>query len=103
MANVSFTGNLGGDAELKALDKGGFVLNFSVADVPRRKNPNTGEWEDDESKKTWWRVAVWGWAAENLAGHLTKGTKVVVDGTVHSRSDVFCCPYRHFFVVALND
>ena len=83
MANVSFSGNLGRDSELTFTQSGKAVLNFSVADTLRRKNQQTGEWEDVST--TWWRVAVWDKAAENLAEHLTKGTRVVVDGTVHSR------------------
>ena len=83
MADINFTGNLGADAELKFLNSSDPVLNFTVADSLNRKNKDTNEWE--EVSTTWWRVAIWGKQAENLAEHLTKGTRVQVTGTVHSR------------------
>lgn len=83
MAQITLTGNLGQDAELKFIPSGDPVLNFSVADTLNRKNKQTGEWE--EVSTTWWRVALWGKQAETLAAHLTKGARVVVTGDVHSR------------------
>lgn len=83
MAQITLSGNLGGDAELKFLNSGDPVLNFSVADTLNRKNKTTNEWE--EVSTTWWRVALWGKPAENLAAHLTKGTRVIVTGDVHAR------------------
>lgn len=83
MARIELTGNLGGDAELKFAPSGDPVINFSVADTLNRRNKTTNEWE--EVSTTWWRVALWGKQAENLVTHLTKGTRVVVTGDVHSR------------------
>lgn len=83
MADITITGGLGRDAELKFTPSGSAVLNFSVADDQRRQNPQTKEWETVST--TWWNVAVWGRQAETLAEHLTKGTRVVVVGTVHER------------------
>jgi len=83
MADIQFTGNLGGDAELKFAPSGDPVLNFSVADTLSRKNRDTNEWE--EVSTTWWRVAFWGKQAETYLEHLKKGTRVQVTGTVHSR------------------
>lgn len=81
MADITFTGNLGGDAELRYTAGGEAVLNFSVADELRRKDGN--EWKTVST--TWWRTAIWGKPAEALAEVLKKGTKVVVAGQVHER------------------
>ncbi len=83
MAEIRFTGNIGQEPELKFTPSGKAVLNFSVADSLRRKNQQTGEWEDVST--TWWRIQVWERAAETLAEVLHKGVRVVVDGTVHAR------------------
>jgi single-strand DNA-binding protein len=83
MASLSIIGNIGQEPELKFTNSGKAVLNFSVADTLRRKNQQTGEWEDVST--TWWRVQVWEKTAETLAEHLHKGVRVMVDGTVHAR------------------
>lgn len=83
MADIQFTGNLGGDVELRFTSSGKAVANFNVADSLRRKNPNTNEWEDVST--TWWRVQAWERLAETLAESLSKGTRVIVTGTVHAR------------------
>ena len=43
---VSISGNLTRDAELRSTAGGTSVLQFSVAVNERRKNSQTGEWED---------------------------------------------------------
>ena len=43
---VSITGNLTRDPELRATAGGTQVLSFGVAVNDRRRNPQTGEWED---------------------------------------------------------
>ena len=83
MADITITGRLGGDADMKYTQSGKAVANFSVADDLRKKNDATGEWETVVT--TWWRVALWGRDAENLADHLKKGARVIVVGTAHQR------------------
>lgn len=82
MADITFTGNLGGDPEVRFTQGGKAVANFTVADTLRGKNA-AGEWEDKAT--TWWRVQAWDRLAETLGETLTKGTRVVVSGTVHAR------------------
>lgn len=82
LADIQIAGVLGRDAECRFTPSGEAVASFSVADDLRRKSPS-GEWETVST--TWWRCQVWGKAAENLADHLLKGTRVVVTGTVHER------------------
>lgn len=82
MADITITGLLGRDAEMRFTPSGEAVANFTVADDLSRKNV-AGQWETVST--TWWRVSLWGKAAEAMVEHLTKGAKVVVLGTVHER------------------
>ena len=43
---VIISGNLTRDPELRSTQSGMDVLSFGVAGNDRRRNPNTGEWED---------------------------------------------------------
>src|SRR5699024_2169199 len=76
-------GNTTADGELKFLPSGQAVLNFTLAHNERRKNPQTGEWEDGDT--TFWRCALWGRRAEQWAEILTKGMTVLVTGRVKVR------------------
>lgn len=75
-------GNLGGDPELKYLDSGAAVCNFSVA-VTRRYTDRAGEQQESTN---WYRVAVWGNQAEPCNTYLRKGSQVQVVGTVEARA-----------------
>ena len=66
-------GNLGKDAELKTLNGGKIVCNFSVASTGRDK------------ATTWVGCALWGARAEKVHTYLTKGTKVAVSGQLTTR------------------
>ena len=43
---VNISGNLTRDPELRATSSGTQVLSFGVAVNDRRRNPQTGDWED---------------------------------------------------------
>ena len=43
---VMITGNLTRDPELRATGSGTQILHFGVAVNDRRRNPQTGEWEE---------------------------------------------------------
>lgn len=75
-------GNLGGDPELKYMQNGRAVCNFSVAVSERWKDRNTNE---QNEKTTWYRVAVWGAQAEHCNTYLSKGRQVMVIGNVSTR------------------
>lgn len=82
MNKVILAGNLGSDAELKYFEgSGNSVLNFSVA--------TTEKWKDRDGNKkektNWHRCQLNGKRAEALAQYLTKGTKVLVTGSVQYR------------------
>jgi single-strand DNA-binding protein len=78
-------GNLGGDPELRYLQSGRAVCNFSVAVSERWRDRQTGE---QQEKTTWYRVAVWGAQAENCNTYLAKGRQVLVIGNVSVRGYV---------------
>ena len=65
-ATANIRGNMGKPYTLSFTPSGRPVGNFSVADTPRRKNPQTNEWED-AGETLWVDVAVWGEDAELLA------------------------------------
>jgi single-strand DNA-binding protein len=71
------TGNLTRDPELRHTGGGTAVTEIRVAVNGRRKNAQTGEWED---KDNYFDVTVFGARAEAIVKHLSKGSGVAVDG-----------------------
>ena len=80
---VVLTGNLTADPELRALPSGSSVGRLRLAVNTRRKNNQTGEWEE---KPNYFNVTVWGAQAENCAQYLAKGRPIAVDGRLEWRS-----------------
>lgn len=81
---ITVVGNLAGDPELRFTASGHAVANFTIAQTPRTRNQQSGEWVDDET--LWVRASVWREAAENVAETLTKGTRVIAHGRLRARS-----------------
>ena len=79
---VVLTGNLTADPELRPLPSGTSVGRLRLAVNTRRKNSQTGEWEE---KANYFDVTVWGALAENCAQYLSKGRPVAVDGRLEWR------------------
>lgn len=77
------TGNLTSDPELRYLDSGRAVANFSIAHNPRHLDEATGQWVD--GTPTFLRAELWGPAAENAAISLTSGVRVLAVGTLRTR------------------
>ena len=75
--HVAISGNLGRDAELRSTRSGMAILNFGVAVNERKKNNQTGDWDDYTN---WIDCVLFGTRAEKIANYLTKGTKVAVEG-----------------------
>lgn len=80
---VLISGNLTRDAELKATSGGMSILSFGVAVNDRRKNSQTGEWEDYPN---YIDCTMFGRRADALAQYLTKGLKVAIEGKLHYSS-----------------
>lgn len=80
--NVSITGNLTRDPELRATRGGTAVLSFGIAVNDRRKNAS-GQWEDVPN---FFECVAFGNRATALGDILTKGMKVAVAGKLHYSS-----------------
>ncbi|ALF00388.1 ssDNA binding protein [Mycobacterium phage Archie] len=81
-AEIQIQGNLTADPELRFLDSGVAVAQFSVASTPRVKKGD--EWVDGET--VFLRTQVWRELAEGAAENLRKGDSVVVIGKLKQRS-----------------
>lgn len=78
---MTIKGRAGSDANLRFTPNGRATADFSVADTPRRKNEQTGQFED-AGPTLWQRVQVWGPEAEKAAEEVRKGALVTVSGRV---------------------
>ncbi|MHA7275897.1 single-stranded DNA-binding protein [Arthrobacter sp. HLT1-21] len=81
---ITVVGNLTSDPELRFTPSGSAVANFTIASTPRTFDRQSNEWKDGET--LFLRASVWREAAENVAETLTKGTRVVAQGRLKSRS-----------------
>lgn len=78
-------GNLGNDPELKELESGHKVCNFSLA-TKRVYYVGDSQNRTKKEETTWYRVAIWGAQAEACKKYLTKGKQVFVEGRVSARA-----------------
>lgn len=76
--NVTISGNIVREPELKQTRSGASVLAFSVAVNERRKNGD--QWEDYAN---FIDCTMFGTRAEKMAQYLHKGSKVSVQGKIH--------------------
>jgi single-strand DNA-binding protein len=81
---ITVIGNLTGDPELRFIQSGAAVVNFTVASTPRTFDRQSNEWKDGDT--LFMRCSLWREAADNVAESLTKGMRVVVVGRLVSRS-----------------
>lgn len=80
---VIISGNLTRDPELKRTQGGMAVLQLGLAVNDRRKNQQTGEWEDVANFVD---CTMFGTRAEKVAQYLSKGSKVTIEGKLRYRS-----------------
>lgn len=80
---VNISGNLTRDPEMRQTNGGMSILGFGVAVNDRRKNPQTGEWED---MPNYVDCAMFGTRAEKVQPYLTKGMKVCIEGKLRYSS-----------------
>ncbi len=74
---VVVSGNLTRDPELRSTANGTAVLSLGIAVNDRRKNPQTGEWEDFPN---FIDCTMFGARAEAVSRYLSKGQKVLIEG-----------------------
>ncbi len=87
MANetiITAVGNLTADVDLRYTQAGVPVANFTIASTPRHFDKQRGEWVDDPA--LFLRATVWRELAEHVAGSLSKGSRVIVQGALQQRS-----------------
>jgi len=82
MNKVFLLGNLGADPELKDFD-GNAKMRFRLATSATWRDKASGELKE---KTDWHTLTMWGKRAEALAGILTKGSRVMVEGRLETRS-----------------
>lgn len=80
---VCISGRLTREPELRATQGGTSVLGFGVAVNDRRKNAQTGEWEDVPNFVD---CIVFGARADALARRLSKGMLVAIEGRLRYSS-----------------
>ena len=84
MNQLTIVGRLAFDVEVRFSPSGDAVASGRVADTPRHKNRQTGDWEDGET--LWLSFSLWGRKAEALADAAKKGDLVTITGTLTQRT-----------------
>ncbi len=79
---VILIGNLGKDPEIRNLEGGAKVANFSLATTEVFKNRNGEKSEHTE----WHNIVLWRGLAEVAEKYLRKGNPVYIEGRIRSRS-----------------
>lgn len=79
----NISGNIGRDPELRQTQGGTQVLTFSLAVSDRKRNPQSGQWEEVTN---WIPCVVFGNRAESLSRLLSKGMKCAVEGKLRQSS-----------------
>ena len=80
---VILIGNLGKDPDVRHLENGACVANFSIATSENYKDRKTGE---KVSQTEWHNIVVWRGLAEVTEKYLKKGDKVYIEGKLKTRS-----------------
>ena len=75
-------GNLGKDPEIRRVDDGRAVANFSIATSESYKN-NAGE---KVTNSEWHNIVLWSPLAEIAENYLKKGSQVYIEGKISNRS-----------------
>ena len=75
---IVLVGNLGRDPEMRYTPNGTPVTSFSVA-TNRKYTASDGQMKDET---LWFRISVWGKQAETCNQYLSKGQKVLVEGSL---------------------
>lgn len=80
---VIIVGRLGKEPEVRHLENGAAVANFSVATSETYKDRNTGERREQTE---WHNVVLWRGLAEVAEKYLHKGDMVYIEGKLRTRS-----------------
>lgn len=84
---ITIVGNLTRDPELRTLNNGSTVANFTIASSERRFNRDTNQWEDGDT--LFLNCSAWDTQhaplASNIANSLAKGMTVIAQGRLVQR------------------
>lgn len=80
---VILIGNLGKDPEVRHLENGAVVANFSIATSETYTDRTTGERRENTD---WHNIVVWRGLAEVVEKYVKKGHKIYVEGRLKTRS-----------------
>jgi single-strand DNA-binding protein len=81
---ITVVGNLTADPELRYTQNGIAVANFTIASTPRVFDKSINDYKEGEA--LFLRASAWRDFAENIAGSLTKGSRVIAQGRLKQRS-----------------
>jgi single-strand DNA-binding protein len=81
---ITLTGNLVDNPELRFTPTGVAVARFRLASTPRYRDNASGEWKDDDT--LFMTCQAWRQLAEHAAESLDKGTRVILTGRLRQRS-----------------
>lgn len=80
---VILVGRLGKDPEVKTLENGGKIANFSIATSESYKDKKSGEKVENTE---WHNISLWNSVAEIAEKYLKKGDNVYIEGKLKTRS-----------------
>ncbi len=80
--SVTIVGNLVDDPELRFTSGGAAMAKLRIAVNRRWRNRQTDQWEEDTS---FFSATAWREMAENVAGSLRKGSRVIITGRLQQR------------------
>lgn len=81
---ITIIGNLTADPELRHTRNGSPVANFTIASTPRTFDRQTNDWKDGET--LFLRCTAWQDMAEHVAQSLSRGSRVIAQGNLASRT-----------------
>lgn len=80
--HVRLIGNVGNNPEIKNLESGKKVANFSIATNDFYRNAKGEKMQDTQ----WHNLVAWGKTAAIVENYVSKGKEVAIDGKLTSRS-----------------
>jgi single-strand DNA-binding protein len=75
-------GNVGQDPEIRSMNSGDRVANFSIATSDKWKDKQSGE---KKERTEWHRIVVWGGLVEIVERYVKKGMKLYIEGQIQTR------------------
>lgn len=79
---VTILGYVGKDPEIRSMNSGDKVANFSIATSEKWKDKSSGE---DKEKTDWHNIVVWGPLVNVIEKYVHKGSKIYVQGKLQTR------------------